>query len=185
MNAWRNDSPASASTKRKLQADETDDSHIQFRSGPHTLIAKTIAGHYPNYRNVIPSYTPHSVTLLETHKAPLISWLRSLSGKSNFVRLTWERPGHLTLTHRDYDTVGATILVPVTIEGVPPTISFDPKYLADALEIGSTLRLVDDLNPGMTTSPSGNFCVIMNRRVAPESVTEAAACKSLATAMAA
>ena len=36
----------------------TKESHIQFRSGPHTLIAKTIEGHYPNYRNVIPGYLP-------------------------------------------------------------------------------------------------------------------------------
>ena len=34
-----------------------DDRHIQFRSGPHTFIAKTIEGHYPNYRNVIPNYS--------------------------------------------------------------------------------------------------------------------------------
>ena len=84
------------------------------------------------------------------------------------MRLTWETPGHLTLTHRDYDTVGATIQVPVTIDGQPPEIAFDPKYLADALEIGPTLRLVDKLNPGMATSPSGNFCVLMNQRFTEE-----------------
>jgi DNA polymerase III sliding clamp (beta) subunit (PCNA family) len=33
-----------------LQADRTEDLNIQFRSGPHTLIAKTIEGHYPNYQ---------------------------------------------------------------------------------------------------------------------------------------
>ncbi len=43
----------------------------------------------------------------------------------------------------------------------------------------------DHLNPGMTTDPSGNFCLIMNLRVVPESVTEDAACKSPATAIAA
>jgi DNA polymerase III sliding clamp (beta) subunit (PCNA family) len=37
-----------------MQADKTEDLHIQFRSGPHTLIAKTLEGHYPNYQNVIP-----------------------------------------------------------------------------------------------------------------------------------
>ncbi len=104
---------------------------------------------------------PQSVTIPDTHKLALISWLRSLNGKSNSVRLTWETPGHLTLAHRDYDTVGATIWVPVTTEGQPPAIAFDPKYLADALVIGPTLRLVDKLNPGMATSPSGNFCVLM------------------------
>lgn len=46
-------------------------------------------------------------------------------------------------------------------------MAFDPKYFADALEIGATLRLLDGLNPGMTTDPPGNFCLIMNQRVVP------------------
>ncbi|MEY3898418.1 MAG: polymerase subunit beta, partial [Verrucomicrobiota bacterium] len=45
-----------------LQPDKTEDLHIQFRSGPHTLIAKTIEGHYPGYQHVIPSHLPESVT---------------------------------------------------------------------------------------------------------------------------
>ena len=155
-----------------MQPTKENDAHIQFRSGPHTLIAKTIEGHYPNCRNVIPSFMPQSVTVPETHKAAVIAWLRSLSGKSNSVRLTWETPGHLTLTHRDYDTVGATIQIPVTTEGQPPEIAFDPKYLADAIEIGQTLRLVDKLNPGVTTGPSGNFCVLMSLRFTENTAME-------------
>ena len=168
-----------------LQDDKTEDAHIQFRSGPHTFIAKTIEGHYPNYRNAIPSYMPQSVTIPETHKAALTAWLRSLKGKSNSVRLTWETPGYLTLIHRDYDTVGATIHVPVTTEGQPPAIAFEPKHLADAIEIGPTLRLVDQLNPGMTTSPSGNFCVLMSLRFTEETATEETAGETPAPALAA
>ncbi len=168
-----------------LQAEKTKDLNIQFRSGPHTLIAKTIEGHYPNYRNVIPSYMPQSVTISETQRSALIAWLRSLGGKSNSVRLTWETPGHLTLTQRDYDTVGATIQVPVTTEGRPPEIAFDPKYLAYALEIGPTLRLVDKLNPGMATIPSGNFCVLMSLRFTEETTNVETVSEKPAPAMAA
>ena len=100
-----------------MQPVKEDDAHLQFRSGPHTLIAKTIEGRYPGYQHVIPSHLPESVTVPENHRPALISWLRSLKGKSNSVRLTWEKPGHLTLTHHDYETVGATIQVPVTTEG--------------------------------------------------------------------
>ena len=75
--------------------------------------------------------------------------------------------------------------MPVTIEGLPPAIAFPPKHLADALSIGATLRLVDHLNPGMATDPCGNFCVIMNLRVAPESASEETAWKSPAAAIAA
>ena len=70
-------------------------------------------------------------------------------------------------------------------QGRPPAISFKPEALADAFAIGATLSLVDHLSPGMVTDPSGNFCVVMNLRVVPESVTEDAACKSPAPAIAA
>ncbi len=170
------------------QPDDDDNdkgNYLQFRSGPLTLIAKTIEGHYPNYRNVIPGYMPESVTVAESHRSALIAWLRSLKGKSNSVRLTWETPGHVTLTHRDYDTMGATIQVPVTTDGKPPAIAFEPKHLADALEIGATLRLVDALNPGMTTDSSGNFCVLMNLRFTEETRTEATPKEPSATSLAA
>ncbi len=155
-----------------MQPTKEDDAHVQFRSGPHTLIARTVEGRYPGYQHVIPSHLPESVTVPENHRPALISWLRSLKGKSNSVRLAWETPGHLTLTHHDYETVGATIQVPVTTEGRPPAMAFDPRFLADALEIGATLRLVDSLNPGMTTAPSGNFCLLMSLRFAEDIAME-------------
>jgi hypothetical protein len=70
-----------------MQPGKEDATHIQFRSGPHTLIAKTIEGRHPGYQHVIPSYLPQSVTIPETHKAALITWLRTLKGKSSSVRL--------------------------------------------------------------------------------------------------
>ncbi|MEI7910160.1 MAG: DNA polymerase III subunit beta, partial [Verrucomicrobiota bacterium] len=152
------------------QPDDGKGTHIQFRSGPHTLIARTIEGSYPNYRQVIPREFVADATIPETHRPALISWLRSLDGKGGnghgkvTVRLTWDKPGHLTLTLRDTDTTAARIDVPVAIsgEGPPPVIAFGPAYLADALAIGSTLRLIDGISPGMAVDPSsGNFCVLM------------------------
>ena len=75
--------------------------------------------------------------------------------------------------------------MPVTTEGQPPAIAFDPKHLADAIEIGPTLRLVDKLNSGMATDHSGNFCVLMSRRFAEEAAVEEAACTPPAPAIAA
>ena len=110
-------------------------------------------------------------TIPETHRPALVSWLRSLDGRSPTVRLTWQHPGHLTLTHWDYDTAKSTIQVPVTTsgDGRPPAISFSPGYLADALVIGSTLRLIDGITPAVATDPaSGNYCLIMPCRFTEE-----------------
>ena len=112
---------------------------------------------------MIPHEFPADATIPETHRPAVISWLKSLDGRSPTVRLTGETPGHLTLTHWDSGTAHATIQVPVSISGEnqPPAISFGPRYLADALEIGSTLCLSDGLTPGGCRHPSGRFCVIM------------------------
>lgn len=75
--------------------------------------------------------------------------------------------------------------VPCNIVGQPPAISFSPQYLADALVIGSILRLSDGISPGLITAPSGCYCVLMPNRVVTEVVTEDAACKSPTQAMAA
>ena len=64
--------------------------------------------------------------------------------------------------------------VPVITTGVLPAISFSPQFLADALAIGSTLRLIDGISPGLVTDPAvENYCVLMPCRC----VAEDAACQ--------
>jgi len=68
----------------------------------------------------------------------------------------------------------------------PPVIAFGPAYLADALAIGSTLRLIDGLSPGMAVDPSsGNFCVLMPCRCVAEAAVEAGVGRVLDPAVAA
>ena len=81
------------------------------------------------------------------------------------MRLDWHKRGQLTLSHRDANGHSATMQVPVEIHGNPPVIAFNARYLADALEIGGTLCLGDELSPGICRHPTGRFCVIMPMRV--------------------
>jgi len=107
------------------------------------------------------------------------------NGHRNPVRLTWGKPGHLTLTLRDSDITGVQIDVPVTTTGQPPAISLQPKFLADALTIGPTLRLIDGISPIKTTDPSGSFCVLMPWRCVAEEAGEVVDGKAVAPAVAA
>ena len=180
---------ACTSLKRRLHAWSSTE-------GLDTFIARTIEGNYPNYRQVMPPEFLADATIPETHRLALISWLRSLAGKDgrnsrykNPVRLTWETPGHLILTLRNSDVTGATIHVPASITGHPPVIAFAPRYLADALVIGSTLRLIDGISPGVVIDPaSGNYCLIMPCRyteVAEEAAEKAGVTQAPAPAKAA
>jgi hypothetical protein len=55
--------------------------------------------------------------------------------------------------------------VTIEIHGNPQVTAFNARYLADALEIGCTLCLADELSPGICRHPTGRFCVIMPMRV--------------------
>jgi len=103
---------------------------------------------------------------------PSSRWLRSLGKEPCSVRLSWLKRDQLTLTHRDANGHSSTMQVPVEIHGKPPVIAFHPVYLAQALEIGSTLCLSDELSPGICRHPAGRFCVLMPMRVVNSESTQ-------------
>lgn len=148
---------------RLQKVDETE--WISIRSGNHLLMSKIIEGTYPNYRQVIPNHAPELVTLSPDHRTSVIKWLRGLTDHVSAVNLSWEKKGHLTLTQRSESDGSAVLRVPAEIEGNPPLIAFHAAYMADALKIGSTLCLSDELSPGICRHPSGRFCVVMPMRV--------------------
>ena len=156
------------------QPDDGKSPYAEFRSGPHTLIAREVEGNYPNYRQVVPTEFLAEAVIAETHRPTLIAWLKSQTGRSQSVTLSWEQPGQLTLTCVDKDSQSATMNVPVAVTGSPPMIAFEPLYLASALEIGPTLRLIDGLSPLLASGPGGVFCVLMPRRCVAEVVAQAA-----------
>ena len=88
------------------------------------------------------------------------------------MRFDWGRPGPLTLTCVDNDGKSATIQVPVTVQGIPPVIAFEPLFLASALEIGPTLRFIDGMSPLLASGPGGVFCVLMPMRCTVEAAPQ-------------
>ena len=150
---------------------ETEDPNLRrvaFRCGRLLLVATTIAGNYPGYKQVIPSFAKELAIIPHDRRPGLIAWLRSLKSENHrdpSVRLDWNKRGQLTLTHRDDEGRSAFMHVPVEIHGNPPVIAFHPVYLALALEIGSTLCLSDELSPGICRHPNGRFCVLMPMRL--------------------
>ena len=139
--------------------------HVAIHCGRHHLVSKPLIGNYPNYKQVIPAYANQMAVIPHDRKPGVIAWLRSVGKDQASVRLDWHKRGQLTLTHRDANGHSSTMQVLVEIHGSPPVIAFNARYLADALEIGSTLCLSDELSPGICRHPTGRFCVIMPMRV--------------------
>ncbi len=94
-------------------------------------------------------------------------WISIRSGNhilmSKIIEGTY--PNYRQVIPRHAPDASAVLRVAAEIEGNPPLIAFHPRYLADALEIGSTLCLSDELSPGICRHPSGRFCVVMPMRI--------------------
>jgi DNA polymerase-3 subunit beta len=159
------DFTANLATITWIDHKEEEKRRVAIKCGRHLLVSKPLVGNYPNYKQVIPAYADQMAVIPHDRKPGLIAWLRSLGKDQASVRLDWHKRGQLTLSHRDANGHSATMQVPVEIHGSPPVIAFNARYLADALEIGSTLCLSDELSPGICRHPTGRFCVIMPMRV--------------------
>jgi DNA polymerase III sliding clamp (beta) subunit (PCNA family) len=153
---------------------EEEKRRVAIKCRRHHLVSKPLVGNYPNYKQVIPAYADQLAVIPHDRKPGLIAWLRSLGKDQASVRLDWHKRGQLTLTHRDANGHSAAMQVPVEIHGNPPVIAFNARFLADALEIGSTLCFSDELSPGICRHPTGRFCVIMPMRVTIPAGTNAA-----------
>ena len=151
-----------------LDTKDPDKRRVAFRCGPHLLVATTITGRYPDFQQVIPRDAKELAVIPHDRRPGLIAWLRGLKSAGHrdpSVRLDWKRGSVLRLTHRDGDGRSSFLEVPVEIHGKPPVIAFHPDYLADALEIGGTLCLRDEISPGICRHPTGRYCVLMPMRV--------------------
>jgi DNA polymerase-3 subunit beta len=143
---------------------EPETHRIQFKCGPLSLISRTIEGNYPNFEQVIPREAKEIAVIPHDRRPGVIAWLRSFTG-TNSVRLDWSKRGQLTLTHQNTDGASSVLNVPVEIHGSPPIIAFHPEHLADALKIGSTLCMSDEISACICRHPSGRFCVMLPTRL--------------------
>ncbi len=137
---------------------------VALQCGNHLLISQLIAGHYPNYQQVIPRQADRRIVIPPTHLTGVIRWLRALGKTQCSVRLHADADT-LCLLHQEAGGETTSLEVPAEIEGTPPLIAFKPRFLADALELGNTLCLSEEMNPGLFRHPTGRFSVLMPMRV--------------------
>lgn len=148
---------------------------ISMRLSPGiTVHSKLVEGNYPNYQQVIPSDATSSITF--TDPAAVATWLSRLPKptKSDHVILQPRAPHFVDLIH-----ASGSITTTAHLADEPPSIAFNPGFMADCLTaIGGTLYLIDCMSPGTFRNPSG-LAVLMPMKMhvdeqAPAPAEEAA-----------
>ena len=122
------------------------DRQILFRAGGVLIVSRLIDGTFPAYEDVIPKSTTDEfrVTVADLmaglRRASLLTTRDALSVEllldpGDGLDEEGERSGNITIRSRAVEVGEAKINVPVSYEGAPAKLGFNPVFLQDALKI--------------------------------------------------
>ena len=126
-----------------------------FDVGSVSITTRLIEGDFPNYRGLIPSNHPNTLTVSRDALLDAVRRVRLLAQESTPVRLAMSSTG-LELVAVTQDVGQAHESVEATYHGEDLTVAFNPEYLIDGIEVAPgdeiTLETVDELKPALLKS---------------------------------
>jgi DNA polymerase-3 subunit beta len=157
---------------RLLQSDDADEvviaplkeNQLTFRFGPVTVITRLIEGQFPPYEKVIP---PPSKSLLSCGRQALIDAIRraSLMTTAASQAVLFELgPSCLVVSKESPELGSAREELPVTYNGEPATIAFNPEFWLDALKTLDTdevsIEVAGPDRPAVIRQPAFTYLVL-------------------------
>ena len=128
---------------------------ILFELGGVTLSSRLIDGQFPNYRQLLPETFEHELRLAGGELTEVVRRISLLAQKNAPLRLAF-KPGELTISAQTPDIGEALESLPVSFQGEPLEIGFNPEFLRaglEAIEQGDVvLKLISPLRPGLIES---------------------------------
>lgn len=157
---------------RLLQGDDADEvviaplkeNQLTFRFGPVTVITRLIEGQFPPYEKVIP---PPSKTIMSCDRQALIDAIRraSLMTTATSQAVLFELgPSRLVVSKESPELGSAREELPVTYNGEPATIAFNPEFWLDALKTMDTSEVSIEVSgpdrPAVIREPAFTYLVL-------------------------
>ncbi|MCK4935061.1 MAG: DNA polymerase III subunit beta [Simkaniaceae bacterium] len=144
---------------------------ITLEVGSICLIAKLLAGEYPDVNRVIPENPTHSIML---HREELCSLLKQVSlftsEKSQSIHFIFNN-GELELVGTSSDIGEGKVSMPVDYSGDRLEVAFNPHFFLDILrhckDETVSLGISNPFDPGLITDSSDALFVIMPMRLQP------------------
>jgi DNA polymerase-3 subunit beta len=123
-----------------------------FEAGGTRLTTRLIEGEYPNYRNLLPSSYPNTLTVGREALLEALRRVKILAQDSTPVRLTLGG-GTLQLTAITQDVGNAHEEIDASYDGAEMTVAFNPDYLAAGIDAVDgdevTLATMDPMKPAV------------------------------------
>ena len=137
---------------------------VVFVLGDVILSSRLIDGQFPNYRQLLPEAFEHELRISGPELRDVVRRVSLLAQKNAPLRLSFA-PGELTVSAQTPDIGEARESMPVSFQGDPLDIGFNPEFLRDgldAIEEGDVLvKLINPLRPGLLESGDGSGFVYL------------------------
>jgi DNA polymerase III subunit beta len=128
---------------------------VLFVLGRVILSSRLIDGQFPNYRQLLPESFEHELRVSGPELTDVVRRISLLAQKNAPLRLAFA-PGELTVSAQTPDVGEAQEALPVSFQGEPLEIGFNPEFLRDGLEAVQEgdvlLKLISPLRPGLIES---------------------------------
>ena len=132
---------------------------ILFELGGIVLSSRLIDGQFPNYRQLLPETFEHELRIAGGEITEVVRRISLLAQKNAPLRLSFT-PGELTISAQTPDIGEALESLPVSFQGEPLEIGFNPEFLRaglEAIEEGEVVvKLISPLRPGLIESGDGS-----------------------------
>jgi len=132
---------------------------IVFVFGQVVLSSRLIDGQFPNDRQLLPETFEHELRISGSELRDVVRRISLLAQKNAPLRLAFA-PGELTVSAQTPDIGEAREALPVSFQGEPLEIGFNPEFLRDGLEAieeGDVLvKLISPLRPGLLEAADGS-----------------------------
>ncbi len=123
-----------------------------FKVGEVSLNSRLIDGQFPNYRQLLPESFEHEVKLKREELLDVVRRVSQVAQRNAALRLAFSE-GELVVSAETPDLGDAREALPVSFEGEPIEIGFNPDFVRDGLESLESeelvLKLISPLRPGL------------------------------------
>jgi DNA polymerase-3 subunit beta len=144
---------------RIVSADGVDEVEVSllpnqavFKAGAIVLNTRLIDGQFPNFRQLLPESYEHDVRLPRGEFLDVTRRVSQLAQRNAPLRLSFA-PSELTVAASTPDVGDAEESMPVSFDGEPLEIGFNPEFLKEGIESVEgdevMLRLISPLRPGL------------------------------------
>jgi DNA polymerase III subunit beta len=132
---------------------------VVFVLGRVILSSRLIDGQFPNYRQLLPESFEHELRVSGSELRDVVRRISLLAQKNAPLRLAFAA-GELTVSAQTPDVGEAQEALPLSFQGEPLEIGFNPEFLRDgldAIEEGDVvLKLISPLRPGLLEAGDGS-----------------------------